>query len=125
MTSPLFTNQEVNLLHALRSRSINVKDNYKQKYQVNLLCSLCKKERDDQAHVINCEVLKRLIRTREVVMETCVYDDIFADHIKQKQITHLFYKFLEINQSFRCFSTCRPMIQRLIFLELLNKRLYL
>ena len=93
MTSPLFTNQEVNLLHA------NVKDNYKHKYQANLLCSLCKKERDDQAHVINCEVLNRLIRTREVVMENCVYDDIFADHLKQNQITHLYNQFLEVRNT--------------------------
>ena len=119
MTSPLFTNQEVNLLHSLRSRSVNVKVNYKQKYLENLLCSLCKKESDDQEHIINCEVLKKLIKSREVVIENCIYDDIFADHQKQKRITHLFYKFLEIrnnlldeNLSIRDPSTLAEVLRR-------------
>ena len=99
MTSALFTNQEVNLLHSLRSRSVNVKVNYKQKYLANLLCSLCQKESDDQEHIINCEVLKRLIKSREAVIENCVYDDIFANHHNQKRITHFFYKFLEIRNT--------------------------
>ena len=85
--------------HSLNSRSLNVKVNYKQKYQKifsSSLCSLCKQKSDDQEHIINCEVLKWLIKTREVVIENCVYDVIFADHPKQKRITHLFYTFLEI-----------------------------
>ena len=53
MTSPIFTNNEVNLLHALRSRSTECKVSYKQKYvSSNLLCSLCKIE-----HILTCKVL--------------------------------------------------------------------
>ena len=37
MTSPIFNNEEVNTLHALRSRYVNVKA----KYQNNMLCPLC------------------------------------------------------------------------------------
>ena len=33
MTSPLFSNEEVNLLHGLRSRSVNVKCNFRTRYQ--------------------------------------------------------------------------------------------
>ena len=47
MTSPIFTNEEVNLLHALHSRSVNVKCNFRNKYLNNLLCPLCQKEDDD------------------------------------------------------------------------------
>ena len=41
MVSQLFTNDEVNTLHALRSRSVNVKANFKNKYGNNLECPLC------------------------------------------------------------------------------------
>ena len=47
VTSPLFSNAEVNKLHALRSRSTDCKENFKQKYlHSNTLCSLCQVESD-------------------------------------------------------------------------------
>ena len=43
MTSPIFTNEDVELLHALRSRSTDCKANFKQKYiHSNIKCDLCK-----------------------------------------------------------------------------------
>ena len=41
MKCPLFKNEEVNLLHKLRSRSIAVKNNFSSKFKNNLLCPLC------------------------------------------------------------------------------------
>jgi hypothetical protein len=42
MVSPLFDNDEVNTLHALRSRMVECKANFKQKFlNDNLLCQLC------------------------------------------------------------------------------------
>ena len=47
MTSPIFNNEEVNTLHALRSRYVNVKANFSSKYQNNMLCPLCLLNNDD------------------------------------------------------------------------------
>ena len=61
MTSPLFTNIEVNMLHALRSRCADVKANFKQKYlHTHLRCPLCDDQngQDDQQHIILCKTLK-------------------------------------------------------------------
>ena len=45
MVSPLFLNEDVNQVHALRSLSTDWKNNYKQKYiNGNILCSLCQAE---------------------------------------------------------------------------------
>ena len=96
MTSPIFYNDEVNLLHALRSRYLNVKANFRFKYQNNILCPLCQNETDDQRHVMDCSVLKRKYESTETVKTQCEYEDIFADHKKQKAITHLFSKLMKI-----------------------------
>ena len=50
ITSPIFTNEETNLLYALPSRSVNVKINFRNKFQNNLLCPLCQLKDDNQAH---------------------------------------------------------------------------
>ena len=89
MTSPLFSNEEVNLLHGLRSRSVNVKCNFRTRYQNNLLCPLCEKEDDDQPHLLNCVELLNMFKDEDIIKVKSVYQDIFEDDQKQKQITHL------------------------------------
>ena len=57
MQSPIFTNEEVNTLHALRSRSVNVKTNFKNKFRDDLLCPLCLSFEDNQPHLLECPEL--------------------------------------------------------------------
>ena len=99
MTSPIFTNNEVNLLHALRSRSTVCKVNYKQKYgSSNLLCSLCKIEDDDQLHILTCKVLSQNIKSVEITK----YEDIFSSDIqKQKVITVLYQELFKIRDNLK------------------------
>ena len=99
MTSPIFANDEVNLLHALRSRSINVKNNFSSKYRNDMSCPLCSHMRDDQRHILECDVLKNKLESREVANSKVVYEDIFGDHLKQKEATHLFAKLIKIRDS--------------------------
>ena len=50
MLSHVFSNEEVNILHALRSRSIDCKNNFKHKYtNGDLACLLCKQACDDHS----------------------------------------------------------------------------
>ena len=77
MVSPLFSNEEVNMLHALRSRSTDCKANFNQKYiQSNLLCPLCKTETEDQQHLMKCSVLMSNFKSHEMVDGTAEYEDI-------------------------------------------------
>ena len=59
MQSPIFSNEEVNLMHAVRSRSTGCKANVKQKYiHTNTLCMLCGDESEDEQHLLKCKVIQ-------------------------------------------------------------------
>ena len=64
-----------------------------------MLCPLCKTERDDQPHILECPVLKRKFKSTETLTDTNQYQDIFADLKKQKGITHLFVQLMRIRKS--------------------------
>ena len=59
LTSPIFYDEEVELLHALRSRYTNVKANFSYKFTNDMRCPLCLTDRDDQQHILSCSVLKK------------------------------------------------------------------
>ena len=50
--SSIFTNEDVNLLHSLRARSVNCKVNFRSRYGDDISCPLCTSgEPDDQPHI--------------------------------------------------------------------------
>ena len=89
LTYSTFNNEEVNMLHGLRSRSTECKANYKQKYlHTNLLCSLCEEEDEDQQHLLKFKVLSKNLRTKDVTDGGVEYEHIFSKKVnKQKEIT--------------------------------------
>ena len=99
MKSQLFTNDEVNLLFAIRSRFIDCKMNFKNKYDKNNLnCSVCEEEEETQEHLLNCKILNEKLKIIENSQENVQYEDIFADHKKQKVVTSKFEKLLNIRR---------------------------
>ena len=98
MTSPMFTNGEVDMLHALRSRCTDCKVNFKQKYiHTNLKCSLCDNEDEDQQHILVCTVIKNYLQSKNVSVNNVIYQDIFSSDItKQKEITTLYMELFKI-----------------------------
>ena len=98
MKSPLFSNSEVNLLHSLRSRSVNVKCNFRNKFINDLQCPLCKTNEDDQPHLLKCPELMKRFKSQEISDLNCEYDDIFSDHQKQKSVTHLIMELLKLRE---------------------------
>ena len=98
VTSPLFSNSEVNLLFALRSRSVDCKQNFKNHYTNDLLCNLCQRGNDSQAHILTWSVLSEHFKTSDIMQENIEYDDIFKNHRKQKHITALFKTLIEIRK---------------------------
>ena len=100
MLSPIFTNEEVHMLHALISRSTEVKENFKQKYvHSNLLCSLCQSENEDQKHILQCSVILNNYRTKDVSRGKVEYGNIFTNDVsKQKEITSVYIELFEIRR---------------------------
>ena len=98
MLSPLFSNEEVNLLHCLRARYKECKANFSHRYRNDdLLCTLCKCGIDEQKHILQCSILQVELKTRDVADTNIVYDDIFAEDVKkQKSVTALFMELLSI-----------------------------
>ena len=87
MVSPLFTNEEVIQLFALRSRTTNCKENFKNKYKEDdLLCNLCQKEKQDQPHLLRCEEIRRQLKSTELANNNVEYKFI-QDINKQKEIS--------------------------------------
>ena len=98
MQSPIFTNEEVNTLHALRSRSVNVKTNFKNKFRDDLQCPLCLSSEDNQPHLLECPELVNKLESNEVSKTKCKYEDIFKDHEAQKAVTNLILQLLCIRE---------------------------
>ena len=98
MTSPIFNDIEVNLLHRLRSRSTECKENFKQKnIHTNIRCSLCDVENEDQRHLLSCKVIKQYIRSKNITISKVEYQDLFSQDVrKQKEITTLYLELFQI-----------------------------
>jgi hypothetical protein len=99
LLSPLFMNDEVNLLHSLRSRSVDCKNNFKNRYKEDDgLCQLCGEHIDDQKNILKCpEIIKR-VKTDEIAINTVVYEDIVQNEHRQKAITSMYIKLLKIRE---------------------------
>ena len=97
MTSPLFQNSEVCLLFALRSKYIDCKANFKNKYRyTHLLCDYCTESDCTQQHILQCKVLNSHLQSKEAVNENFEYNDLFKNVHKQKVIVTMFTKLLDI-----------------------------
>ena len=97
MTSPIFSNQEVNLLHSVRSRLVDCKVNFRGMYGADLACTLCHDDaQDDQQHILTCPRLRGVMESSEAASNNIKYDDLFADTSKQNEVTALFEKLLDM-----------------------------
>ena len=98
MISPIFSNEEVNQLHALRAKTTNCKMNFKNRFKVgDLLCNLCENENQDQKHLLQCSVVKRKLKSSHVAKQKIEYENIYSDDLnKQKEITSLFLEIFNI-----------------------------
>ena len=90
ITSPLFSDREVSLLFALRSKYVKeCKANFRSHYPQDILCKFCdKNEPDDQQHMLECIELNKHIKSQELSKNNIEYSDIFEDPSKQKEVTY-------------------------------------
>ena len=90
-----FSKSERELLFRLRSRTVDVKENFKNAYLHNdMLCQLCKMFRCTQSHVLQCPQLK----TRMLVDSMCQLseNDIYGNVDQQLLYVKIFKEFWDL-----------------------------
>ena len=95
MTSPLFNNEEIFLLVALRSHTIRgIKKNFSTWYKPNLSCALGCSEEDSQSHVLDCKpILEQLNPEQLETAKTVKYIDIY-NCLEIQKVTVTVYSWL-------------------------------
>ena len=71
--------QEVKFAFSLRSRMVDIRGNFENKYS-DILCPVCKKEEDRQPHLLVCE---GLCDTNTIVSNLPSYDSLFGADLKE------------------------------------------
>ena len=90
--------KEKKLLFSLRTRSIDVKRNYKNKYKFNMKCRLCDDDQEDESesHYLKCLKILENIDNKDEILNV-KYEDIYSQNIeKQISITKIFDKIFKI-----------------------------
>ena len=84
-----FNTEEIQFLYRLRTRMMDVKQNFKNMYDNNL-CRLCQNDEETQQHLLECE--KLLQNCPPLYNDMLVkYEDIFSSNVKkQLRATKLF-----------------------------------
>ena len=84
------------LLTKLRTKMVDVKDNFKNKYQNNMNCELCGMY-ENQEHLLDCDIL--ILNCKELYNDSVVEcNDIFGNERKQLPAVRLFQKVLDIKE---------------------------
>jgi hypothetical protein len=107
LKTPLFSNDETNLLFTLRSRTHEIfKANFRNMYGNVVWCPLkCWEgsedmDEDTQQHMLMCKTLSSLVHTDTVANGRTNYSDIFADIRKQKEAVVLYQQMIEARMEY-------------------------
>ena len=89
LEDPRFSKSDVELLFALRSRMIDVKSNFSNKYGDDLACRTCNVNVviESQEHILKCDGLEDKLEKGKVE-----YTDIFKSVDKQLEIVRVYKK---------------------------------
>ena len=84
LISSEFTNEEINFIYLMRSKTISCKSNFKSLYNTNVLCDLCMNHPDDQRFFTQCEVIKQNL-PKTVILDNISHDQLFGNSTEQKK----------------------------------------
>ena len=76
LTSDEINTDEKKLLFNLRSRMVDIKVNFKNKYNGNLRCTFCDKEEESAQHLLNCNEIINNPGISESVQANDIYKDL-------------------------------------------------
>ena len=97
MTSPKFSNENVSLLLALRTRTVRgIRNDFGGLY-TDKTCPLGYGEIDTLPNILTCEVLKQQHTSKYLSSCDIKFEDIFSsDIMRQQQVTELYRQLLEV-----------------------------
>ena len=97
LISENLSNKQKQLLFSLRTRSAPVKTNYRNRYKLNMFCSLCEDQTEEESEI-------HLLRCKSTVTEVgdigdSKYEDIFSPNVyRQEKITNIFSKIFKMRE---------------------------
>ena len=92
---PRFSKNEIELLFALRTRTVNdIKRNFPNQFNNSIACDLCQTQVDCQEHLLRCVKLTNIVK----VPEDIKYSDIFGNTEKQIKIVKIFKQLLRTRE---------------------------
>ena len=94
MTNSKFTKSETQMLFKVRTRMFNVKENFENMYENDMLCDLCRMSNCTQAHLLQCEVIKSF--DPEIEENEIKYKYIFGNDKEMKKVVLVLEKISEI-----------------------------
>ena len=97
MQSPIFDTERVEMLVALRTRTVRrVKNDFRGMFQ-DVACPLGCCNSDTLPNILTCPVLQDQLKSETVATQQIVFRNIFSpDTAKQKQVTELYIQLMEI-----------------------------
>ena len=100
--STKLSTKEKKLLFSLRTRTVDVKTNYRNKYKFNMQCRLCddKTTEESEKHLLKCvNILKNINPNTHTDLSRVTYEDIFSEDIEvQIAITKIFSAIFKTRQ---------------------------
>ena len=92
------TTRQKKLLFSLRTRSVDVKTNYRNMYQFNMQCRLCEKYEDSERHYLECEKILNNIEFNSD-LTNIKYEDIFSTDIQEQiNVTKIFDQIFKLRR---------------------------
>ena len=91
-----FSRSDIELLFSLRTRMLDLKGNFSNKYGLDIACRVCKVHVECQEHILKFEVLK----TNVDVPSHVVYENIFRYVDKQLEVVKAFKNLLREREIF-------------------------
>ena len=99
LRSPLFDRKQAQMLLSLRTRTVRgIKTDFKGMYQ-DILCPLECGATDTLPNILTCTSILNYFESNEISSRKVVFEDVFSQDIqKQKEVTELFIKLLDIRE---------------------------
>ena len=100
MNSPIFDRRSVQMLFALRTRTVrNIKTDFRGMFP-DVNCPLGCAYIDSLPKIRICPVLQANMKTNNITIEAVKYEDVYShDVVKQRQVTELFTQCLELRDN--------------------------
>ena len=91
--------EDKKLSFRLRNRLVDVKTNFRNKYNNDMHCSLCKVTEESQMHLMECNVILNDSHVEEAVKDIS-YKDIFStNQATQRQVVSTWQKILKVKNT--------------------------